>query len=50
MADTFTIYKKCERCEGDGTVESGGAGGGDMTCERCGGTGEIEWGRMEEDV
>ena len=49
MADKYNIYKKCERCEGDGTIESRGEGEGDIECPRCSGTGEILWGEMREE-
>lgn len=48
MVEKNLLYKKCERCEGDGTIESGGPGGGNIPCERCGGDGEYEWGWKED--
>lgn len=53
MADDHDIYKKCERCDGTGTVSIDGEpydGGppSETTCPRCNGSREYFWGRSEE--
>ena len=51
MADTYTIYRLCQICGGDGVIQTVDENGSpiEITCNKCDGEGSLIWGIMEED-